>query len=146
MPCGHFWKKNGGPLNSFCIFHGSLFYLLIILFADFYDYWDIKMDHSIFPLFGKKVFLHFVNIFISNIVGNIFLSSYISENKPWGNLQSRFRVKDVLKVSYFLFPKSGKHCVKVLNCIHLYLRSEILQHGYACTNSLVFEKKAFFLN
>ena len=60
------------------------------------------MDHSIFPLFGKKVFLHFVNIFISNIVGNIFLSSYISENKPWGNLQSRFRVKDVLKVSYFL--------------------------------------------
>ena len=99
-----------------------------------------------FRYLGKKVFLHFVNIFISNIVGNIFLSSYISENKPWGNLQSRFRVKDVLKVSYFLFPKSGKHCVKVLNCIHLYLRSEILQHGYACTNSLVFGKKAFFLN
>ena len=72
------------------------------------------MGHSIVCTTLKKIFFStLIAFFISNIIGNIFLSSSISGRKPWHNLA--FVQKTFLKIFHsFLFRKPKR---KVLNCI-----------------------------
>ena len=90
--CGNFLQCNGGPLNIpvplniSCILPGSLFSLLVVFCAVFYCYRDIKMGHSSFGAIWKKLFCSSLPFFISNILGNIFGCSFISESKSWDGL------------------------------------------------------------
>ena len=56
--------------------------------AEFYSDRDIKIDHSIVHTILKRKFRTLLAFLISNVVGNIFLSSSVSGNKPWDSLVS----------------------------------------------------------
>ena len=66
--------------------------------------WQIYEIFMVFVIF-IYLFIYFLQglaFFIFNIVGNIFLSSSISGNKPWGNLSFMLKpFKEYCRVPYF---------------------------------------------
>ena len=61
--------------NIFCVLHGIIFSLLIIISTMFYSDRDINMGRSIFRAIFEENFFFFCTLlafFMSNIVGNIF--------------------------------------------------------------------------
>ena len=100
----------------------------------------INMNLSIFRiLFWKKHFLcNLLAFFVSNIVRSNFSSTTFGH--------PRFSCKRRLKIiAQFNISWTSETLVKVLNYIHVYLRSEVFPHSYSC--DLIFEEKnRFFSN
>ena len=67
------------------VVNSQLKHIDFIISARFYGGKDIKVGHSIFLIILKKDWA-LLAFFISNIIGNISLSSFISESKPWESL------------------------------------------------------------
>ena len=109
-------------LNTFHVLDGNPLTLHNIISTAFYGNRDIKISSSVLCTILKKMFCPLLAFFIPNIVGNIFLRTFISESKSqgsFGHLESvaQLLICDALcdLVPFVQFKKHENHPWRRIN-------------------------------